>query len=462
MTFQPKKLSHYFWDLRKDRLPLFRAIQSVRNLAVVFSGEHHEIDTCDDDDADDDNSETQIPIQRVPCKQEIQKVLDIDLSKILIYRKNGQELSSSVTIDTMIDVSMDRIQVAFSVGRAWFGDSIDIPATKDDSIKLFVLKLGWTPEYAILYKPRGVLCTLASSKNWDKAETPNLLEHLHRLRQSTPPHHRPGISSIRPLNHVGRLDLESEGLLLLTNDGTFQFGCTSPEVGLPKTYRVLVRTRPGRGKLGQVTRTKSCEESAVLAALHAELSTVSNEVNGIVCKSNEVKNVPRSLTSAESMTLVDFTCKDNLTQSHWSNHGESLKTSKSIVSRSSFISPPPVWYFLLDVILKEGSKRQVRRLFRSLEMTTLMLIRIELAGLSVSSVCPTKADSCSGRDYNEVVPETMKEAFLKCHDYSIGRKPDMIDGTFRYLTMREVDSIFSQINEKSTEQQQCMLDKHAK
>ena len=39
---------------------------------------------------------------------------------------------------------------------------------------------------------------------------------------------------------VGRLDLESEGLLLLTNDGSFARMVTSPEFGVRKSYRVLV------------------------------------------------------------------------------------------------------------------------------------------------------------------------------------------------------------------------------
>ena len=40
---------------------------------------------------------------------------------------------------------------------------------------------------------------------------------------------------------VGRLDRESEGLLLLTNDGEFANALTHPSRHVPKTYRVTVR-----------------------------------------------------------------------------------------------------------------------------------------------------------------------------------------------------------------------------
>ncbi len=52
------------------------------------------------------------------------------------------------------------------------------------------------------------------------------------------------------LFHIGRLDAESEGLLLLTNDGELAHRLAHPKYRVPKTYLVDVtgRARPAHGK----------------------------------------------------------------------------------------------------------------------------------------------------------------------------------------------------------------------
>jgi 23S rRNA pseudouridine2605 synthase len=48
---------------------------------------------------------------------------------------------------------------------------------------------------------------------------------------------------------VGRLDADSEGLLLLTNDGDLAHRLTHPSFGVPKEYLVEVEGVPSRGAL---------------------------------------------------------------------------------------------------------------------------------------------------------------------------------------------------------------------
>jgi 23S rRNA pseudouridine2605 synthase len=48
---------------------------------------------------------------------------------------------------------------------------------------------------------------------------------------------------------VGRLDMETEGLLLLTNDGTLTHRLTHPSFGVDKEYVAEVRGTPSRGAL---------------------------------------------------------------------------------------------------------------------------------------------------------------------------------------------------------------------
>ena len=71
--------------------------------------------------------------------------------------------------------------------------------------------------YLVLHKPRGVLSTM-----FDPEGRPSLADFID-LRTER-------------LFHVGRLDKDSEGLILLTNDGDLTFRATHPSFGLEKTY----------------------------------------------------------------------------------------------------------------------------------------------------------------------------------------------------------------------------------
>jgi 23S rRNA pseudouridine2605 synthase len=71
--------------------------------------------------------------------------------------------------------------------------------------------------YLVLHKPKGVLSTM-----FDPEGRPSLSDFID-LRTER-------------LFHVGRLDKDSEGLILLTNDGDLTFRATHPSYGLEKTY----------------------------------------------------------------------------------------------------------------------------------------------------------------------------------------------------------------------------------
>lgn len=72
--------------------------------------------------------------------------------------------------------------------------------------------------YLMMNKPKGYICATDDSYN---ATVLELLEPMHRL---------PGI------HPVGRLDKDTTGLLLLTNDGKFTFKITSPKKDIEKVY----------------------------------------------------------------------------------------------------------------------------------------------------------------------------------------------------------------------------------
>lgn len=78
--------------------------------------------------------------------------------------------------------------------------------------------------YIALNKPKGVI---SAAKSPDPRPTVlDLIDHASRLYP------------------VGRLDIESEGLILLTNDGNLAQRLTHPRYGHEKEYSVLVARRP--------------------------------------------------------------------------------------------------------------------------------------------------------------------------------------------------------------------------
>jgi 23S rRNA pseudouridine2605 synthase len=79
--------------------------------------------------------------------------------------------------------------------------------------------------YWLVHKPPGYLCT-----NHDPAGRPLAIELVPHVPQR--------------VYTVGRLDEDSEGLLLLTNDGDLAFRLMHPRFGVEKTYLVQVAGRP--------------------------------------------------------------------------------------------------------------------------------------------------------------------------------------------------------------------------
>ncbi len=78
------------------------------------------------------------------------------------------------------------------------------------------------PVYIMLNKPVGVVCTVS-----DPHADRTVLDLLEQVEERVYP--------------VGRLDADSSGLLLLTNDGEFANRLTHPRYHVPKIYRVRVR-----------------------------------------------------------------------------------------------------------------------------------------------------------------------------------------------------------------------------
>ncbi len=124
---------------------------------------------------------------------------------------------------------------------AALGDRAD-PQT--DSIKVDDRRIRPQPgprTYILLNKPKGFVTTISDPEGRD-----TVLDLIPgRLRRGVKP--------------VGRLDVQTEGLLLLTDDGELARSITHPSTGCPKEYLVKVSGEPAPARLEKLRRGVSLE-----------------------------------------------------------------------------------------------------------------------------------------------------------------------------------------------------------
>ena len=100
------------------------------------------------------------------------------------------------------------------------GDDVDM-GTDSVTVNGKVVNVVRNYDYYIMNKPKGYVCTVKDDKG--RKTVMDLLPQ-----------------KIKRLFPVGRLDYDTEGLLILTNDGDLTFKLTHPKNEVPKTY--LVKT----------------------------------------------------------------------------------------------------------------------------------------------------------------------------------------------------------------------------
>lgn len=116
---------------------------------------------------------------------------------------------------------------------AKIGDKVD--AKKDKiSVKGVPLEAHQKKIYLMLHKPRGFITTMS-----DEMDRKCVAELVKEVPERVYP--------------VGRLDRESEGLLLMTNDGAFANAMTHPSQHVPKVYRVTVHPGVNEDQLTQMS-----------------------------------------------------------------------------------------------------------------------------------------------------------------------------------------------------------------
>lgn len=174
-------------------------------------------------------------------------------------------------------------------------------------------------------KPYGVLCQFTDAADG-------------RAAAGTGAPHRPTLAGFglpAGVYPAGRLDFDSEGLLLLTDDGPLAHRLTDPRHKQPKTYLVQVEGDPGEDQL-QALRT------------------------GV--RLNDGLTLPAQARRIEPPAL-------------WPRDPP-VRFRKTV---------PDAW---LELAIREGRNRQVRRMTAAVGLPTLRLVRIAVGGHPLDALAP--------------------------------------------------------------------------
>ncbi len=118
-------------------------------------------------------------------------------------------------------------------GRIVTGTGITVDPETDDIFYKGRRLRRQSYTYMALYKPAGIICSCRKDKVYK------------RVIDIIP-------SDKRRLYPVGRLDVDSEGLILLTNDGDFCYRVTHPKFGIEKEYIVWLDSLLSDENLAQI------------------------------------------------------------------------------------------------------------------------------------------------------------------------------------------------------------------
>ena len=164
-------------------------------------------------------------------------------------------------------------------------------------------------------KPYAVLCQFSNSDGYQGETLADYIQH-------------------KDVYAAGRLDKDSEGLLLLTNSGKLQHRIAHPDNKMSKTYWVLVEGQPSEAQLQCLRDGIALKDGMTLPA--------------------KIKRIPMPYLLWDRVPPVRY--RKNITDS---------------------------W---LEITLREGRNRQVRRMTAAIGCATLRLIRYRIGSWTLDGL----------------------------------------------------------------------------
>ena len=172
-----------------------------------------------------------------------------------------------------------------------------------------------TSVYIMLNKPRGYVTTM--SDEYGRKTVSELVNDVN--------------CRVYP---IGRLDIASQGLLLMTNDGTFANRVAHPSHNQTKTYEAHVRVSNG------------------LTSLFGVSKSVNEDINVAIAKMNESMSIDGHTIQAASVML--------------------LKRTDTV--------------FVLEIVIYEGRNRQIRKMCDICGLDVRMLKRVAVGPVKLGSL----------------------------------------------------------------------------
>jgi pseudouridine synthase len=223
-----------------------------------------------------------------------------------------------------------RVEVDGRVVRE-LGTSAD-PETQEIRVDGTRVRPGKPRRTVALNKPKGYVTTRS-----DPGRRPTVMELL-------PP-------AFRGLYPVGRLDMGSTGLLILTDDGELAQRLTHPRFGIEKSYLVTLAGQPDKKTLDRATR-------------------------GIVVEGERL-----SLEEVELLGGRLRQASASLAEARRAKAGRPDRRSPSVTTTGERSERTR-----LRATLRRGKNREIRRLFEALGFPVIDLHRERIGGLSVRGI----------------------------------------------------------------------------